>query len=496
MPIRIQPKEIEIPPDDPFAYDLLGRRQPVEVFTRLITDVEGPCAVALDAAWGAGKTTFLKMWAQHLRNEHYPVVEFNAWETDASGDPFLALSTEITSGLRDWGKRPVGLKIQRTEMLAKQVLRRTAPGALRFAASFVPVVGGELGHVAGSWAEDALSGYAEAKRTVRQYRSSLEEMAVAHWGASSHKPVVVFIDELDRCRPSYAVELLETAKHIFSVEHMVFVLAVNRSELAHSVRALYGEGFGAGAYLRRFFDVDFRLPPPDRQQFIDGLLDSVGVPDFFGQLPHMPHPGLFQDSVEALREFFSQPVFTLRDVGQAVHRFGLVLSSLSLDEFDLIRALTVLIIVESLDPILYRRLADHDETLTDEEAVEAVFTGMDRVGIRHSESGRFVEAVIIGSMLRNWDHNGAEGEIPARLPLYGLLHSAMDGATLPAADASEEERSNFQLYGLLRFMFEPYGVPLNFDLSVRRFELLSGEFRVQAGPAAYSFRTRVSSEGE
>ena len=132
MPIRIQPKEIEIPPDDPFAYDLLGRRQPVEVFTRLITDVEGPCAVALDAAWGAGKTTFLKMWAQHLRNEHYPVVEFNAWETDASGDPFLALSTEITSGLRDWGKRPVELKIQRTEMLAKQVLRRTAPGAFTF----------------------------------------------------------------------------------------------------------------------------------------------------------------------------------------------------------------------------------------------------------------------------------------------------------------------------------------------------------------------------
>ena len=357
-------------------------------------------------------------------------------------------------------------------------------------------MGGELGHVAGSWAEDALSGYAKAQQTVRQYRSSLEEMAVAHWGASSHKPVVVFIDELDRCRPSYAVELLETAKHIFSVEHMVFVLAVNRSELAHSVRALYGEGFGAGAYLRRFFDVDFRLPPPDRQQFIDGLLDSVGVPDFFCQLPRMPHPGLFQDSVEALREFFSQPVFTLRDVGQAVHRFGLVLSSLSLDEFDLIRALTVLIIVESLDPILYRRLADHDETLTDEAAVEAVFTGMDRVGIRHSRSGRFVEAVIIGSMLRNWDLNGVEGEIPARLPLYGLLHSAMDGATLPAADASEEERSNFHLYGFLRLMFGPYGVPLNFDLSVRRFELLSGEFRVQAGPATYPLWTQVSSEGE
>ena len=53
--------------------------------------------MAVDAAWGAGKTTFLKMWAQHLRNEGFPVVEFNAWETDASGDPFLALTSEITT---------------------------------------------------------------------------------------------------------------------------------------------------------------------------------------------------------------------------------------------------------------------------------------------------------------------------------------------------------------------------------------------------------------
>ena len=280
----------------------------------------------------------------------------------------------------------------------------------------------------------------------------------------------------------------------------MFVLAVNRSELAHSVRALYGEGFDAGAYLRRFFDVDFRLPPPDRQQFIDGLLDSIGVPDFFGQLPsHRRAHELFQVSVEVLREFFSEPVFTLRDVGQAVHRFGLVLSSLSPNELVLIRALTVLIIVESLDPSLYRRLADHDETLTDQEAVEAFFTGMERVGMRHSRSGRFVEAVIIGSMLRDSGRNGVEGEIPARLPLYSKLHSTMAGGTRPASDASEEERSNFQLYRLLSGMSDPFHfdeVPLNFDLSVRRFELLSGEFRVQAGLAAYSFRPRVSSEGE
>ena len=148
----------------------------------------------------------------------------------------------------------------------------------------MPVVGAELGHVASSWAEDALSAYTQTQQTLREYRDSLQVMADAHWEASDHKPIVVFIDELDRCRPSYAVELLETAKHIFSVDHVVYVLAVNRSELAHSVKTLYGDGFGATAYLRRFFDIDFRLPTPDREQFMQDLLASTNIHGFFGQV--------------------------------------------------------------------------------------------------------------------------------------------------------------------------------------------------------------------
>ena len=58
--------------------------------------------MAIDAAWGNGKTTFLRIWTQYLRNHKFPVVEFNAWETDFSGDPFVALSTELTDGLKKY----------------------------------------------------------------------------------------------------------------------------------------------------------------------------------------------------------------------------------------------------------------------------------------------------------------------------------------------------------------------------------------------------------
>ena len=482
MAIRIQPKDIPVQADAPFAHDLLDRRGSVSVFARLISTVDGSCVVALDAAWGAGKTTFLKMCAQYLRNEGFPIVEFNAWETDASGDPFLAVSTEITEGLKDWGKHPVQYKIRQTELLAKQLLRRAAPDALRLAAGFVPVVGAELGHVASSWAEDALSAYTRTQQTVRQYRDSLQAMADAHWEASGHKPIVVFIDELDRCRPSYAVELLETAKHIFSVDHVVYVLAVNRSELAHSVKALYGDGFDATAYLRRFFDIDFRLPPPDRERFIKDLLASASIPGFFDQVQNPHIRSLYEESVNALMEFFRESVFTLRDVGQAVHRFGLVMSSLSANELVLFRTLTVLLIIQTLDSTLYGRLANRDKTLTDEQAVAAVFSCMDRVDLRYSPPGRLVESVIIASMLGTVDINRG-GEVPGHLLRYQQLRSEFADLSWPAAGASAETRSDHQLFHAVRALFDPFSAlpePLNFDLAVRRLDLLSVESRGSA----------------
>ena len=100
MGIHAQPREIDVPKDDPFKHDLLDRREAVDTLTHLVANLDGPCVLGVDAAWGAGKTTFLRMWTQYLRNQGFPVVEFNAWETDYSEEPFVTLSTELTEGLR------------------------------------------------------------------------------------------------------------------------------------------------------------------------------------------------------------------------------------------------------------------------------------------------------------------------------------------------------------------------------------------------------------
>ena len=161
MGIRVRPVEIEMPEDDPFKNDLLNRKEPAQILTRLIGGIEGPCVLAIDAAWGAGKTTFLKMWSQHLRNEQFPVVEFNAWETDHAGDPFVAIVAELTDGLREFADESLTEKIRDTAEAAKQVALRAIPGAIRILTAGVldvqPLIEKETGKLLASYAEDRLN---------------------------------------------------------------------------------------------------------------------------------------------------------------------------------------------------------------------------------------------------------------------------------------------------------------------------------------------------
>ena len=365
MGIRVRPVEIEIPKADPFKNDLLNRKEPAENLTRLIDGIEGPCVLAIDAAWGAGKTTFLKMWAQHLRNEQFTVVEFNAWETDHAGDPFVAIVAELTEGLREFADESLTEKIRETAEAAKQVALRAIPGAIRILTAGVldvqPLLEKEAGKLLASYAEDRLKKYTEAKDSIEGFRNKLQDMAKSLAVSKTH-PLIVMVDELDRCRPSYAVELIEVAKHLFAVDHTVFVLAINRDQLAHSIKALYGNDFDATGYLRRFLDVDFRLPNADRKSFIDTMIKSTNVNE---------------DVREILHSFFGVPDVSLRQVGQAIHRLGLVAASMNGTKAHF--AAGVALILRTLDVSLYSQFIEG--IVPDIDMAKSIFK---RLGMSHS----------------------------------------------------------------------------------------------------------------
>lgn len=394
---RIHPLALPILGEEPFRSDLLGRIHSAEVLTRIVSRIKGPCVMAIDAPWGYGKTTFLTMWAKWLRQEEqgFPIVAFfNAWETDFTNRPFLALSSELTKELES--------SIKKTPISGFRKFRKTASKLLRVAIPAMPTLAGSL-VPAGAPAFEAFfsmlsaaasretdtNDYQEAKEAIARFKVALGELA-----QGLDKPLVIMIDELDRCRPSYAIELLEVAKHLFAVDNVVFVLAVNRSELFHSVKALYGSDFDAEGYLRRFFDLDFQLPRPDREPFVEEALKTTKLTSILMARGRSEDP----DSIKALlRAFLGSPELSLRRVQQAVHRLGLVLDLLPADTVGLTLSAVVVTVLRTVDFTVYQRFVAGEAA--DMEVADVVFSLRETASLRsvnHSYGLQIESRIILG----------------------------------------------------------------------------------------------------
>lgn len=483
MGIRVQPREIEVPQEDPFKHDLLERKEAVETLTHLIGNLEGPCVLSVDAVWGSGKTTFMKIWAQHLRNQGFAVVEFNVWETDFSENPFLTLSTELTEGLESREMEDMSETIETLKNASQAVFRWAAPKAAGFLLSQAPLVGQQLAELATPLVEEQFSQHSEARKSVKSFRKVLQSAADKLSKANRDRPLVIMIDELDRCRPSYAVELLEIAKHLFSVNHIIFVLAVNCDQLAHSIKAVYGSEFDATGYLRRFFDVDFKLPEPDRQAFIENQLEETGIYDYFKEFPDKRRqfaPIYFQKELarDEAREklqamlhlFFGFSDLSLRTISQAIHRLGLLYASLPDDRADYGCATVAALILRTLDLTLYSRFVAGE--VSDKEVVESIFS---RPGLKSNyDDGRFeFELVIILATIKknSPDRALANGEIPSPLLNKYKMDKGRDQREAHLSAAKHVDRVVEAVDTVLNWGNELVG----FDDAVRRLELFSDE---------------------
>ena len=485
MAIRIQPKEIEIPPNDPFKNDLLERKESVEILTQLVDSFEGPCALAVDAAWGNGKTTFLGMWDQHLINQEFPVVRFNAWETDFSGEPFVALSSELTAGLQKYKDDSLEEKINNTHQVAKEIARRAAPGLIRVATMGIldvaPLLKDEVAESLASYAEDRLAAYRETQKSIETFKTTLSDMAEELSKKKKH-PLVVMIDELDRCRPTYAVELLEVAKHLFSVNHVVFVLAINRNQLVHSIKALYGSDFDAEDYLRRFFDIDFWLPEPERRAFITELLVTLQIRDFFVKTKIRRYQHDYETVQELLLGFFGSSHLSLRRIAQTIHRFGLVLPSSKRPPRLFAVMVVVALIVKTINSGIYRQFIRGE--VSDFDVANKVF---DTPGVRvlrwKNEGIQFEAALVLAAHEISGAHVTEWQEISSPLLQHyqsSTYASSPDPRTYIESDQARKQKDSVE-HWISKF-WERSGGRENFGFqhSVQQIELLFRTFTEKA----------------
>lgn len=210
--------------------------------------------------------------------------------------------------------------------------------------------------------------YHDVKKAIRSFKTALQNVASSL--SSKNRPLIIAIDELDRCRPSYAVELLEIVKHFFSVENIVFVLAIDKPQLSHAIKAIYGNEFDSTGYLRRFIDLDFRLPDPDRTKFVDELLEITNINNFIKN-HNISTWGSFDSAKNSLRAFLVPTTISLRQIQQSISRLSIILNSFSTSDPIPYEPIAFMMTLKTLAPIAYYAFINLD--MTDLEVSNHIF---------------------------------------------------------------------------------------------------------------------------
>ena len=251
----------------------------------------------LNAEWGAGKTYFLKRWSQELI-VNYPVVYIDAWQQDYSDDPFLTVIAGIIKQLQRQAKFNITIPKSAVSMF-KAVAPAIAQGltkkisgidldelhTLLFSDEEIEddqkqnsnkLTGCDFSPAVKALAQNLIKDHEAKNKSIEVIKSKLADW-VCKFEEQEGKslPIFIFIDELDRCRPSYAVEMLETIKHIFDVKGIVFVVATDTEQLQHTIKSIYGEGFDAKVYLGRFFNSRYSLKRPVLKDFLSVHSDTT-----------------------------------------------------------------------------------------------------------------------------------------------------------------------------------------------------------------------------
>jgi hypothetical protein len=254
----------------------------------------------LNAEWGFGKTYFLENIALELEGKNHPVIYFDAWKNDYSKDPLLAFLSEVDNALKKYFEND-----SKAYKTFKTAFKSIAPKILSsISKKIIGVALDELDEVIEDdklstiidensadieknvsslvlkSAEKALKNHQLIKKSISSFKINMKKLLdIIDEDKETNIPLFILIDELDRCRPSYAIELLETIKHLFDIQNIIFIVATDSKQLSYAVNAIYGNDFESQRYLKRFFDQEYTLRVPNSYEYSYSLFEKYKLLD-------------------------------------------------------------------------------------------------------------------------------------------------------------------------------------------------------------------------
>lgn len=281
---------------DIFTDDRLNIKSNVIDFAHLIehedfSTTTSSKVYSISAEFGGGKTFFCTKLYEVLKHDKIPVSMINIWTMDFYENPLI----------------PILKKLQETYIEHHKV-KVWATNTLKFIENFISWLIKQWLKYKGFNINKIVRLYKQFKpkqtniyRSYIEYEHQLSETKkfLASWAKKLNTPVVIIIDELDRCKPDFAVKTLETLKHFFDIPGFVFILALDETQLKNSVEKLFGTTNFDG-YKRKFINNSFILPAPDKVSFTNFLYEKSGLANLLKRIEDNQKDLVFKFTIKDL----------------------------------------------------------------------------------------------------------------------------------------------------------------------------------------------------
>lgn len=268
--------------------DTTGRNSNLYNLLRLLNLQQDSLSIAINGSWGTGKTFFIKQCQlmidnafscedneirqaieelcpgkeglANIRKKQFRTAYYDAWEHDSEEGPIASLIRCLaTTG---WST-DVKESLVKAANIGASILQATTNIDLKSLVKTLEDNGSDL------------SNSNNLEQIKKRFNTTLAELA------PDQGKLIIFVDELDRCKPTYAVKLLERIKHYFNNPNVTFIFAVDLSQLQYTINQYYGSQFNGYQYLDRFFDLVISLPEPDIDKYFDNTKNILEAAQHF-----------------------------------------------------------------------------------------------------------------------------------------------------------------------------------------------------------------------
>ncbi|MFN4266365.1 MAG: P-loop NTPase fold protein [Aquabacterium sp.] len=256
--------------ENPFDMDSTqSRRRLAEKLNDVVSRMKSGGVISVEAQWGDGKSWFAQNWLGNMKNElHRKAALIDAFSNDFVDDPYSVISAELLT-LLPMGNGPDkelkaklcrvgGMLIQASgKAVVKAVVKHTIgeTAGSELASDIDDAISDPSAEFVDRIIGEQITALQSARASISSLKSKLAKLA------KDDGPIVILIDELDRCKPDFAVRTLERIKHFFDVPGLIFVLFINRKAMVSAINGVYGLGEQLSeGYLTKFIHLSVSLP--------------------------------------------------------------------------------------------------------------------------------------------------------------------------------------------------------------------------------------------